>query len=300
LGLVFDFWRFRQLIMVCPVYIGIAGWSYQDWKGIVYPNSNIDQLEYVAGFVDVIEINNTFYRPPAARFCRSWLARTAGYPDFFFTAKLHRDFTHQGKIDPVMVRAFHDGFEPMLEVGKLRQLLIQFRYDFDNSRSHRQFLTRLVAEFNAAFNIVVEVRHKSWQQPKGLMFLEELGLTVCNLDYPLASKSFNLPHCTIGKCGYFRLHGRNVEKWFSKAGRDEVYNYCYDKTELGEIKQRIDKLSEVLQSLTVIANNHYRGGELANAIELKAALTGGKQPVPEGLLRTYPRLAKIALKENLF
>jgi hypothetical protein len=50
--------------------------------------------------------------------------------------------------------------------------------------------------------------------------------------------------------------------------------------------------------LTVIANNHYRGAELANAIELKALVTGQKQPVPEGLLKTYPRLAKIAINDT--
>jgi hypothetical protein len=44
----------------------------------------------------------------------------------------------------------------------------------------------------------------------------------------------------------------------------------------------------------VITNNHYKGGELANALELKCLITGEKQLVPEGLLRTYPQLAKSA------
>jgi len=48
--------------------------------------------------------------------------------------------------------------------------------------------------------------------------------------------------------------------------------------------------------LTVIANNHYRGAELANAIELKVLVSGEKQPVPDGLLKNYPNLASIALK----
>jgi len=48
--------------------------------------------------------------------------------------------------------------------------------------------------------------------------------------------------------------------------------------------------------LTVIANDHYRGAELANAIELKALVSGENQPVPAGLLKAYPNLASIALK----
>ncbi|GAG87309.1 unnamed protein product, partial [marine sediment metagenome] len=83
----------------------------------------------------------------------------------------------------------------------------------------------------------------------------------------------------------------------SKAGRDETYDYYYKENELTQIKQRIDELAKTFETLTVIANNHYRGAELANALELKCLLTGQKQPIPEGLLRTYPQLAKIALTQ---
>jgi hypothetical protein len=55
--------------------------------------------------------------------------------------------------------------------------------------------------------------------------------------------------------------------------------------------------ARAFETLTVIANNHYRGAELANALELRCLLTGQKQPVPQGLLRTYPKLAKIALDQ---
>jgi len=280
-----------------PVYIGIAGWSYDDWKGIVYTTPKIDQLEYVSRFVDCIEINSTFYRPPFEKTTKRWLERTSERPDFFFTAKLHRDFTHEGKIDPQTVRYFHVGFKPFLEAGKLKHLLVQFRYDFADSAANRQHLSKIVESFSDAFNIAVEVRHKSWQSQDTLDFLQQLGVSVCNLDYPTSSNSFNMQHCTVGRDGYFRMHGRNVEKWFSKAGRDETYDYYYNDDELGQIKQRIDRLADAFESLTVIANNHYRGAELANALELKALLSGKKQLVPEGLLRTYPNLARIALNE---
>ncbi len=280
--------------MVCPVYIGIAGWSYPDWEGIVYMDRKADQLEYVSGFVDCIEVNATFYRPPVERMTRSWLERTAQRPGFFFTAKLHQSFTHEGKIDTAVVRQFHDGFRPILDAGKLKHLLAQFRYDFLDNPANRQHLAKLVGQFRDAFRLVVEVRHKSWEKEDALSFLRDLGVAVANLDYPTSTQSFNLQQCTVGKDGYFRMHGRNKEKWFSKSSRDEVYNYLYNQKELAVIKERLDSLGKAFESLTVIANNHYRGAELANAIELKALVTGQKQPVPEGLLRTYPDLAKIA------
>ncbi|MBC8472358.1 MAG: DUF72 domain-containing protein [Planctomycetes bacterium] len=286
--------------MAGRVYIGIAGWSYPDWKGIVYTSSKIDQLEYISGFVDCLEINSTFYRPPFEKTTKSWLEKTSRRSDFFFTAKLHRSFTHEGKIDTEIVKHFHRGFKPFLEADKLRHLLVQFRYDFDDTSRNRQHLTEIVGNFSDAFNLVVEVRHKSWQMPDALKFLEGLGVSICNIDYPTTWNSFDMQQCTVGKNGYFRMHGRNAEKWFSKAGRDETYDYYYNEDELVQIKQRVDELAKAFETLTVIANNHYRGAELANALELKVLISGQKQTVPEGLLRTYPNLARIALNKQLF
>jgi uncharacterized protein YecE (DUF72 family) len=281
--------------MACQVYFGIAGWTYPDWEGIVYPEKKVDELVYVSSFVDAIEINNTFYRPPSERNSASWLKRTQDKKDFFFTVKLNKDFTHEGKFDPAMVKEFHAGLAPLLDAKKIRHLLAQFRWDFVDSAINRTLLQRIEEAFAESFCIVVEVRHKSWQEPQALEWLRGLGLTVCNLDYPLSSTSFSMPVCDVGTHGYFRLHGRNAKSWFSKdAGRDDVYNYYYKPPELHQIKQRIDKLSESLKTLTVIGNNHYRGAELANALELKAMVTNRKVDVPAGLVKTYPDLERIA------
>jgi uncharacterized protein YecE (DUF72 family) len=173
--------------------------------------------------------------------------------------------------------------------------LAQFRYDFADSPDCRRHLTSIVENFHDAFELAVEVRHKSWQQKEALEFLQGLEVSVCNLDYPTTYNSFNLQHCTVGRSGYFRMHGRNREKWFSKAGRDETYDYYYSAEELAGIHDRIEELINAYEFLTVIANNHYRGAELANAIELKALVSGQNQPVPTGLLKAYPNMASIAL-----
>jgi uncharacterized protein YecE (DUF72 family) len=278
----------------CPVYIGVAGWSYPDWDGYVYTSQTGDHLAYLSKFVDCIEINSTFYRPPAISVVRSWLEKTAYKPTFFFTAKLHQDFTHQGKVDPQTVRQFKTGFAPLLGAGRLRFLLAQFRYDFADTPQTRGHLTNIVESLRDTFRIAIELRHRSWQEDSALEFLRSLGVTVCNLDYPIGRQSFQLRCCTIGSDGYFRLHGRNAAMWFSKAGRDQTYDYYYSRAELEGIRQRIMELGQALRSLTVIMNNHYRGSELANAIELKFLLTGARQLAPDALIRVYPALAQVA------
>jgi len=277
------------------IFFGIAGWSYPDWEGYVYPPRLKDKLGYVAEYVDGVEVNSSFYRPPDARTVAAWAERTADRPDFFFTAKLHQDITHRGTIEPGMAEAIHKGFDPLVKAGKLRHLLAQFRYDYRDAPAARDHLKRIRATFGDMTHITFELRHNSWQAPEALAFLSSLDATVANLDYPTARDSFNLRTCTVGEHAYFRLHGRNTKAWFSKdAGRDETYNHLYSASELGEIKERAVKLAGMSKSLTLIANNHYQGKEMVNILQLKSMMTGKKVPVPPLLAEKYPELAEIS------
>src|SRR5206468_10806281 len=79
------------------IRIGPAGWSYADWRGRVYPEgagSKFDTLELVAKYFDIAEINSSFYHPPSPDTAHSWLRRAAHNPNFIFTAKLYKVFTH--------------------------------------------------------------------------------------------------------------------------------------------------------------------------------------------------------------
>lgn len=278
------------------ISVGVAGWSYPDWNGFVYTGKIRDKLRFVAGYVDLVEINSTFYRPPDACTVQSWVQRTSDLPDFYFTAKLHQEVTHEGKIGADMVRAFREGFAPMTDAGRLKHLLAQFRYDFADTPDHRKHVEGIRESFGAIAELVLELRHVSWQQPATLDYLEALGVTVANLDYPMAGNSFSLQECRVGTNGYLRLHGRNAAAWFDKkAGRDQTYNYLYSQGELDGLRDRAVSLARSFRSLTIVANNHYEGKEVANALQLKAMLLREKVKVPAGLLARYPDLKEVAL-----
>lgn len=79
-----------------------------------------------------------------------------------------------------------------------------------------------------------------------------------------------------------------LQSYKSITCQDETYN----DNELAQIKKRIDRLAEAFKSLTVIANNHYRGSELANAIDrydLFGLLTTRNSPLASE--RTLPSVA---------
>ncbi len=277
------------------ISVGIAGWSYDDWNGYVYPRGTKDKLRFIAGFVDMIEINSTFYRVPAAKTSASWVKRTADVPGFFFTAKVLQEITHRGNINAHVVNSFREGLAPLAAAGKLKHLLAQFRYDFADSSRTRDHLCRIRDSFADMANITFELRHRSWQSEESLQHLASLGVTVANLDYPLARNSFDLRTSKVGEQAYLRLHGRNSAAWFDRgAGRDETYNYCYSEDELEDIMDRAAEIAGMSTSLTLVANNHYQGKEVLNALELKAGINSKKVAVPTSLMEKYPRLRKIA------
>src|SRR5258708_26724729 len=81
------------------IRIGTAGWSYKDWDGILYPpevtRKKIHPVEFLARFFDVIEINTSFYGHIRPELGRLWSRKVAAVnPNFLFTAKLPRSFTH--------------------------------------------------------------------------------------------------------------------------------------------------------------------------------------------------------------
>src|SRR5262249_38096257 len=89
----------RAPIMAGALSIGTAGWAYKDWVGVFYPDyltaRKIHPLEYVARFFDVVEINTSFYGPIKPQLAKVWCRKVAEVnPNFQFTAKLYRSFTH--------------------------------------------------------------------------------------------------------------------------------------------------------------------------------------------------------------
>jgi len=279
--------------------VGIAGWSYADWKGTVYPEPRprgFDELAWLADYFDCIEINSSFYRPPSPKAAASWVTRTAHLPDFRFTAKLWQGFTHEDAAgDPAATRTFLDGIAPLEEAGRLGALLIQFPWFFRNDEAGRDRVKRLAEDFGGDRHLVIEVRHRSWTTREGITFLYGLGLNLCSVDMPLARDTVTRdPHLT-GPVAYLRLHGRNADAWFAKgAGRNAKYDYHYSPAELDEWLTKLRAMRGKPETTYVIANNHFRGQAPCNALQIRSALRGRPVAVPEPLRETYPELNEVA------
>lgn len=285
-----------------PLLIGPAGWSYEDWAGIVYPArkpKGFHPLPYLARFLQCLEVNSTFYSPPRAELCERWVQLLAKHEGFLLTAKLHRDFTHRPRVDSraeleADARRFLEGIEPLARAHRLAALLVQFPVSFHHSDPNVRHLGRLQALFGI-HPLVLEVRHVSWFRARALNQVRGLGYSLAHVDLPASRSHPPAWHESTGPVGYLRLHGRNEATWFARGvGRDARYDYLYSPRELEGLAARAKRIAGEHDRTFVVTNNHFEGQAVVNALELLAALRGSVVDAPAELVRRYPRLGGLA------
>jgi len=288
------------------IRVGPAGWDYPDWRGIVYPNTRksktFDELAYLARFFDTIEINSTFYRPGDPRAAYSWARRVAHNPSFKFTAKLWKRFTHErsGAWTADEVKLARAVFDPLQEAGRLGAVLLQFPWSFKRDDASEEWLRDVLATF-AAYPLVLEVRHLSWNSPEVLARLTEQGVGLVNVDQPLFAQSIAPAAHTTAAVAYVRMHGRNYQDWFRKsAGPNQRYDYLYTADELRPWVDRIEEMAArpTTRELYAVTNNHHLGKAPTNAGMIEAMLAHQKVKLPPGLIARYPaELAPFAIPD---
>jgi uncharacterized protein YecE (DUF72 family) len=270
------------------IRIGPAGWSYKDWEGTVYPphGSKFDHLAYLASFFDTIEINSPFYRIPPPTHSKSWVRRVAENPNFKFTTKVFRGFTHDdASLVDADVAAFRNYLGPLAEANRLGAVLLQYPWSFKNSEESRDKLAALFTAFES-YPLALEVRHSTFQNEEFFKFLNEHDVAWVNVDQPLFHDSVKPSDAMTGPLAYARLHGRNYEKWFAHGETWERYNYLYSKEELEPWVSRIQTMAAAKETY-VVTNNHFRGQAIVNAVELEESL-GLDAKMPPQLKETYP------------
>jgi uncharacterized protein YecE (DUF72 family) len=280
-----------------PCYIGVSGWSYDDWKGTVYPihfSRKVHPIRYLAQWINCIEINVTYYRPVSPRTAQTWVEQVLDNPSFLFTVKMWKQLTHENKGNNIEfddVNLFIKSIEPIAEANKLGCILIQFPQRFHRTPENRKYLNELTQIF-APLPMAIEFRHKSWLHPQTLETFRERGLAFCNIDQPLVDRNCLPPtEVVTADFAYVRFHGRNIENWFSeKSNRDERYNYLYSEDELEPWVERIQRMRHKAQRVFILMNNHFAGKALINAIQLRQKLGYSiDTPIPYELQQIIPR-----------
>jgi uncharacterized protein YecE (DUF72 family) len=265
------------------ILVGTSGWSYPTgegtWKGHFYPRGAKNELEYYSRFFNTVEVNSSFYRPPAPAVTAAWARKTP--PGFCFSVKLWQKFTHPkiyrqatgevAAVSPEDVRLFEEGLQPLVRAGKLAALLAQFPPSFTNDDIGRQILQATIDTFGS-YNLAVELRHCSWSDdPSVADMLRENGICWVQIDEPKFSFSIASDTPVTSQMAYFRFHGRNTEMWW-KGNVESRYRYLYSPAEISQLAERVKTASRQANHALVYFNNHWQAFAPRNATDLLRAL----------------------------
>lgn len=264
---------------MAQLFIGTSGYSYPDWKGVVYPRSlksdvggSTPELTYLSRYFNTCEINATFYRNFEPKIASKW-SDAVENPGFEFAIKANQVFTHAAgtkpserkgptsietlKYTPTDVDETRRFLDVLVEKNRLLVVLFQFPVSFKfTSRNKKGEDTRLegnwdhIADLLSAFKDypkAVEFRHESWDDPWVLSALREHGTAWVNLDEPRLGASLRGTKYVTAPLAYLRLHGRNYKKWFNSKNRDERYDYLYTLEELKPIAQSLKDMARKVE-----------------------------------------------------
>jgi uncharacterized protein YecE (DUF72 family) len=289
------------LVALGKILVGTASWTDKTllasgW----YPesaNTAEKRLAHYARQFPLVEVDATYYAPPAEATAKLWAQRSPA--NFLFNVKAFSLLTgHPTKVsaiykdlrpetekknvypDDLTPQVYEDiwtrflsALDPLVVAGKLGVLLFQFPPWFTIRRSNKQYLLE-VAKRCSPLRVAIELRHESWfagdNQPETLEFLRRNHLPFVCVDMPQGYKSSIPPVLeATGDISVVRFHGHS-EKWTSKDIY-EKFGYEYSEAELRSWAPKLAKLAASTQHTHVLMNNcrsDYAQRNAATLIEL--------------------------------
>jgi uncharacterized protein YecE (DUF72 family) len=226
---------------------GASGYSFKEWCGSFYPEKIKPDamLAWYAERLPTVEINNTFYRMPAAAMLEHWADATPAH--FRFAIKASRRITHEARIDAEKAGDSIDYlYRNLGSLGAKRgpvlfQLPPFLKKDLPRLTA---FLQRLPEGHRAAF----EFRHESWFDDQVYDALRAAGAALC-----LSEREDNAPPPLVGTAGwgYVRLRLEHyaeddLARWAERlagAGWDEVFAYFMHEPTAPGYAQRLLRLA---------------------------------------------------------
>ncbi|MEU7847003.1 DUF72 domain-containing protein [Micromonospora parva] len=284
------------------ILVGTASWTDRTLLDSGWYPQTADtpekRLAYYARQFPLVEVDATYYSPPAEATGRLWAERTP--PGFTFNIKafslltghptrvsaLYKDLrpeTDKKNVYPDDLPAqsyeevwtrFLSALDPLVEAGKLGALLFQFPPWFTIKRANKQYLLE-VARRCAPLRPVYEFRHASWfdgdNADETLAFLREHHLPYVCVDMPQGHRS-SLPPvlAATADLAVMRFHGHS-DKWTSKDIH-EKFGYHYSKRELADWAPKLRELADEAGQTHVLMNNCYRDYAQTNAKTLAGLL----------------------------
>lgn len=256
-----------------PIRIGTCAWSYDDWHGEFYPEHlpASERLQFYARHFPTVEVDSTFYHPPAPHVAAHWAEVTP--ENFYFSPKLPREITHERKLrdwqEPLA--AFLAGIKPL--GSKLGVVLIQLPPYFEpkhDEHALRDFVRHLPRDIRFA----IEFRDPAWHMPRIAHLLEEHAVCWAWND------TTTLDHAQEAAFGfwpqtadflYVRLLGDLDSKYHPLTG-ERIHEYrkimWSREAALANWTEKLRAIPQGVREAFVYCANHFEGFSPATAVRL--------------------------------
>lgn len=280
------------------IQVGTASWTDRTLLESGWYPSTADnpekRLGYYAKQFSVVEVDATYYGPPAEQTTKLWAQRTPD--DFTFNIKafslltghptkvsaIYKDLrpeTNKKNVYPDDVppqtyeeiwSRFLSALDPLVAAGKLGALLFQFPPWWGIRRANKGYLREVAARCKP-LRPVFEFRNASWFEgdnaEETLDFLRKYELPLVCVDMPQGHKSSVPPVvAATSDLAVVRFHGHS-DKWTSKDIH-EKFGYEYSRKELREWAPKLRALAAETGTTQVFMNNCYSDYAQRNATTL--------------------------------
>ncbi len=267
-----------------PVLVGPSGWNFPHWEGVIYPSGKpkgFHPLQFIAERFDAVEIPASFESYPRPEVVKLWLDKSSCNPRFQFVARLHRQFTHERRLDIPSVEAFCAALRPLRRAKKLGALLVTFPWSFRFTQENRDYFIQLRRAF-AEFPLVAEMRHESWGCSEAVGTLIDYRVGFANIDQPDHIRAMGPTANLTSGIGYVRLHGKQRPDWyvdFEERLPSRGTGYKYSVAELDQWQARIQDVAAFADKSFVFFTNDAGGQSFWNAMEMNRRFaTPKRQP----------------------
>jgi uncharacterized protein YecE (DUF72 family) len=267
------------------IKVGTASWTDRTLLDSGWYPQTADtpqkRLAYYARQFPLVEVDATYYGPPAEQTTRLWAERTP--PGFVFNIKAFSLLTgHPTKVSAIykdlrpdtdkknvypddlppqtyeeIWTRFLTALDPLVDSGKLGALLFQFPPWFGIRKSNKEYLLEVAARCKP-LRPVFELRNASWfdgaNRNETLNWLRAHRLPYVSVDMPQGHKSSVPPILeATADLAVVRFHGHS-DKWTSKDIH-EKFGYRYSDAELAEWAPRLRALADSADQTHVLMNN---------------------------------------------
>jgi uncharacterized protein YecE (DUF72 family) len=280
------------------IQVGTASWTDKTLleSGWYPPSADTAEkrLAYYAKQFPLVEVDSTYYGPPAEQTTKLWADRTPA--GFTFNIKafslltghptkvsaIYKDLrpetekknVYPGDLAPQAYEEIWTRFlaalDPLVEAGKLGVLLFQFPPWFGIRKSNKEYMLEVAARCKP-LRPVFELRNASWfdgaNQNETLDWLRAHQLPFVCVDMPQGYKSSIPPVlAATSDVAVVRFHGHS-DKWTSKDIH-EKFGYNYSEKELADWAPKLRELAAETDRTHILMNNCYSSYAQSNASTL--------------------------------